>query len=386
MSLEKLGIYSKERKRELSELIRIEKINVEDNKLKDSLDFYRKHRDFRITPDIDSEHISEIIANRVNRKMEDIKVSEEYSIGSIGYERLTNKVTLIDDISELLSNPNNASRYESDSNAVNSINSLIKEIYKDSQYISSLSKVDLNMLKKIFSNKSSPILKNLNTHTLDYTLPFLNDVITNEKNKYKDEYNNESEYSKKDSLINESLPKSVRNYEFDVTEYSYKGRDVTFNHSIGYQPEEYVEDFFIGKFKPSKAWNHLRLNFDSDAYYETTTKPEDRKLIESIAIANLINIKKELNSDKNSFENLPDQVVSSIRPKLAVKMLSLFPNSKIELNGKVASGQKALKLLEIASKAGELVEFTFLTTDLKSNKNLDSMAKEVSDVIRSMEK
>jgi hypothetical protein len=386
MHLEKLGIYSEERKKELSELKRIERINIEDNRLNDSLDFYRKHRDYRITPEIVSENILEIITNRVNRKMADIKVSEEFSIGSIGSERLTNKVKLIDDISELLSNPNNASKYESDSNAVNSINSLIKEIYKDSQYICTLSKVDLNMLMKLFSNKNNPIIENLNTNSLNYTIPFLIDVITNEKNKYKDEYNNESEYSKKDSLINESLPKSVRNYKFDINEISYKARDVTFYHSIGYQPGEYVEGLFIGKFKPSKAWNHLRLNFDSDAHYETTTQTEDRKLIESIAIANLINIKKELNSDKNSFENLPDQIVSSIRPKLAVKMLSLFPDSKIELNGKVASGQKAIKLLEIASKAGELVEFTFLTTDLKNNMNLDSMTKEVSEVIRNMEK
>jgi hypothetical protein len=388
MNLEKFGIYSKERKKELSELKKISEINQEDNRLKDNHAFYNNYKnDFSVSLDVDSDKILEVFKNRVKRKQEEIKINEDSFDGYIKLGRLSDNLNFLDEFKELLSDGNNVSRYKNDDETIKLTNHLIKEVYEDVQFIRSLNPQQFKKMENFFS-KTNPILQSVDEVTEQYTLDLISIVLRN--------YAPPVETSKKDDndgyyikrvRVNSDLPKTVSTYTLESSVYdknkSYIGKELSISHII--RPEFQSYDRYHSGSYTIPGRNYLSLNFKSDGYYETTHNKEDRKLIESLAIADLINIKKEF-AEGSFFTDLPTVITAEIRPKLAVRMLSMFPNATIYFMGRIETGRKALKLLEIASKTGEVVSMHIETQDLINNQSLDSMIKEVSEVIRNREK
>jgi len=399
--LEKFGIISNERKREITELKKISDIAQEDNRLRDYEYFYNNHQNFKLEKDQSTEFPLEVVLNRAKREKDSYELVI-HNVGEVPNDyKIKNLFYTAEQSFNLIDFGDNATKIKDASELKKFAKSIIDDIYKESKYIHSMNYDDLKFALNFLKNKDSQ-LKNI-LYSEEDTLEFLETVIENQIKKLEQEIKKNEKNSKEKAkpkrnyddnyvdLINNEMPKSVSNYYihtddfFNFKEVSYNSTDITFSQTSGHSFNTSLGIF--GEERIPTSLESARIKFDNDAFYETTKNPEERKLVENITMANLINLKQELNKKENNyFENLPEYVTSSIRPKLAFKLLEFFPGAEITLVNKSAKGRNAAKLLEIASKSGEKVLMKFKSEDLKNNKKLDSKKEDVIEYIKSMEK
>ena len=403
MLLEKFGIISNKRKIEISELEKISDIAKEDNRLRDNKNFCNKHQNFKIDSDQSTEIPLEIAISRAKRKEKDYELIKNNVREFPNDYKISSLFNTAEESFKLIDFGDNATKIKDVSELKKFAKGLIDDIYKESKYIHSMNYTDLKHALNFLKNKDSQVKEILYTET--DTLEFLETVIENQIKKLEQEMKKNEKTPKENAkptreyddnsvdLVNKEMPKSVSNYNISTEDFSdfkevwYYSPDLSFTQTKGYG---LVSSYGIfGEERIPTSYEQARINFDNDAFYETTKNPKERELVENITMASLINLKQELNkkeNEENYFINLPEYVTSSIRPKLAFKLLEIFPDAEITLANKTGKGRNATKLLEIASKSGEKILMKFKSKDLINNKKLDSKKEDVIKYIQSMEK
>jgi hypothetical protein len=101
-------------------------------------------------------------------------------------------------------------------------------------------------------------------------------------------------------------------------------------------------------------------------------------------LTGVMNFQNAVETKELDFIKTEKFVTNDVFPKFAAQMIKYFPNSEVRFRGKSAKGDKIIRLLEIASSAGETVQVISYTKDLLNNEKINEEREEIKLEIAKM--